>query len=220
MPVVVGLDLLGDLAVQVFDLLLDESQELFGLSGGQLGQLVVSAVLLRDAQLHQRTPSRDQIRKDRLVFPLDRVRPGIDPAGETRQYLGVDAVGLLQLAQGPGELPDPLGVDDAGGDAAGQQRGGEASVVSSGGLDDNQANPGGAKSIDQTSNGLLGVVEGEPLMERPVDEDVQRLFRDIDADDGLLRNGWRRRIVLHGGVPALRMRTGPGEGPVQPAVRP
>src|SRR4029079_17369773 len=48
-----------------------------------------------------------------------------------------------------------------------------------------------------------------------VDEDVQLVLGDVDADDG---SGGT--IVLHGGVPALRMRTAPpGARRVQPAVR-
>src|SRR5579871_1988828 len=42
---------------------------------------------------------------------------------------------------------------------------------------------------------------------------IERGLGDVDADEG------RNRIVLHGGYPALRMRTIPPERDVQPAVR-
>lgn len=79
------------------------------------------------------------------------------------------------------------------------------------GRDDDQTNVGSAKPIDQTDDGLVAVVDGETLV-KLVDEDVQSVLGDINANGGLAR-----RIVLSGGVPVLQMRTGPDVGPPFPS---
>jgi len=215
-PVVVAFDELGDGAVEVFDLLLDEAQQLGRLGPRKLGRIVGQAVLLGDAHLHQRPPSGNQVAQFGLLLRELFLASRADGAGELGEDAGVDRVGLLQPPGSAGELADALGVDDGDRDARVEQVGGEAAVVTPGGLDADEGGVDPPQLGEQRRASGVVVGEGEAAAGK-IDEAVQLVLGDVDADD----DGPKRTIVLHGGVPALRMRTTPRRGPrrVQPAVR-
>src|SRR5215212_2988078 len=134
-------------------------------------------------------------------------------AGEGGQQPAVDVVALLETAHGAGKLAGPLRVDDGDLDAGIEQFGSAAPMIASGGFDEHQADVGSAELLDELCDATLVIDNAEGLVD-DIDEAVQGGLGNIDAGDGL--NG---RFLLHGGLPALRMRTVHGlRLDVQPAV--
>lgn len=60
-PVVVVVDEFGDGAVEVFDLLFEQTEEFLGLDAGEFGRVTFEAVFFGDAHLHQRASAGDQV---------------------------------------------------------------------------------------------------------------------------------------------------------------
>jgi hypothetical protein len=143
-------------------------------------------------------------------------------AAEGGQDGGIDAVGFFQLADRLGVRPGALGIDQRDADAGLDQFGGDLAVEAAGGFDDHQVDLQRSEVREELCD-ALGVVGQLKTLAGGIDVAVERGLGHVDADDegksgiagrGLLRNG----IVLHGGCPALRMRTA-SRGRVRPAVR-
>jgi hypothetical protein len=134
----------------------------------------------------------------------------------------VFSVGLLQPPRGFGEGADLLGVDDGHVDAGLQKGGGDPAVVPPRRFDDDQADLVLEQRLDEPGDARVVVADAEVPLDG-VDEQVELRFGHVDAGDG--RGGVGQRFVLHGGFPALRMRTAPRgrvrtpARRVQPAVR-
>jgi len=144
-----------------------------------------------------------------------------DAAAELGQDFGVDAVGLLQASAGAGELAGALGIDQRHRNAGQEQLDGQAAVKPARGLDDDQLDREGSELGDQRGD-AVGIVGHLDLLADGIDEAVERRLGDVDADDDYVGHSdcGRGRIMLHvhGGFPALRMRT-TTRGGVRPAVR-
>ena len=208
-------DQVADRLIQVLDLLVDEAQEFFTLPAGELGQLLAQAVLLGHAHPHQGPAPGDQVVRVALFFRQFLQGAVSDAAAELGQAPGVDAVGLLQATRRAGELAGPLRVDQRDRDAGREQLAGQAAVQPAGRLDDDQLDRRERAQLRDEPDDPVGVVGYVDPLANGVEVAVEHRLGDVDADDD--GNG-RRIVFMHGGFPALRMRTA-ARGGVQPAVR-
>jgi hypothetical protein len=136
---------------------------------------------------------------------------------EAGQNLRVDAVGFFQPSDGAGVFAGSLRIDQRDGDVGLEQLGGDLTVQSSGGLDEDELNLEIAETGEELCDAVVVVGQREALA-GGIEIAVEGGLGHVDADDDGDGRIGLRGIVLHGGFPALRMRTTAG-GRVRPAVR-
>jgi len=150
---------------------------------------------------HDHLPPARHQRLQRLLFGRWQGADETIPFGVARQFgerLGVDAVGLGQVAHGLGEISRLARIDDGHGEAGSLQGAGQVALQSSRGLHHDQVDELFCQSGDEPI--VANVVVGE-CFDPATDADggVEGLFGDIDADNDCFRH-----VPL---LPSLPMRT-------------
>ena len=92
-------------------------------------------VLLGGAHLHQLAPAHHQGAEFLGGGIGQGAQGGPDGLGEVRQHLGIEGIGLGQLARGPGEVPHLAGVHDRHGQLGGAALPRQGQLDAPGGFD-------------------------------------------------------------------------------------
>jgi hypothetical protein len=175
----------GQFLVQEGDVPLDVTPD--GRQGG------VQALPLRGAHADELAPPGQQGAQLLGVGVGEWTRRGVHHFGEAGEELGVEGVGLGQLADGAGEVAHLARVDHRHSEARGRQRGGHRQLPPAGRLQDDEGGALRPQPCDERGDALL-VVGDNPLLRAGARGDIQLGLGDIDApiDGGA---GW-----VHDGV--------------------
>lgn len=202
-PVVVGVNEFGDLAVEVFALLFEQSDDLVDQPDGQFVADAFQAVVLHDQHLDDLSSSGDAVVENGLIFRLffGPAQPG--DSSELGQRAGVDGVGLGEPSQRPGEVAGLTRIDQADRQSGRTEFGGDEPTISPGGFQDDTGRIHRPQARDQIGNAARRVVDGKRLFAVTKNGDVQARLGNVDANENRL--GWSK---THGGVPSSQMRAG------------
>jgi hypothetical protein len=116
----------------------------------------------------------------------------LHPLGKEGQDLGIDRIGLGELAGGAREVPDLARIRDDDGQAGGGEGCDHLVLEATGRFQHHQRGGLGAERRHQRGHGRR-LVGHRPALARRSDREIQRGFRDIDADE----HGGTRHGRLH-----------------------
>jgi len=120
---------------------------------------------------------------------------GAPPLREEREAIGVDAIGLRELARGFGEVPPLARVRDHDGPADGGEGCHAEQLVATGGLEHDQLRGLAAEALHQRADPAL-VVRHRPPLARRVRRHHELRLRDIHPDPHRSSRGKSPRPVL------------------------
>ena len=105
---------------------------------GGLGVGDVPAIGLLGSEVDELSPASDELLDFGLFFGGFLGGRRLHLFGEESQDAGIDAVGLGDQAQGPGEIADPFGIDDGDVVAGIEEVGDDLALVAAGGFEDDE----------------------------------------------------------------------------------
>ena len=170
-----------ELAIGLVHAALEEANVLLQIASDR-GRRDQQAVPLGREHAEQLAPAGEEgiERLDRLV----RQRPGSGPhaLGEERQDLGIERVGLRELASGLGEVAHLAGIGDHDGQAGRGEGGDGRRLVATGGFEHEERRREPVAAGDQLLNARLVVGHGAGLA-AGADGELELGFGDIDPDE-------------------------------------
>jgi hypothetical protein len=161
----------------------------------------LEAVVFGGEHREQLAPPGEDVLQSGGLLVGERARRGTDGLGETGEDEGVYSVGLGEAADGLGEVPRLARVDDSHGDPGGGDGGGGQTLVSSGGLKNDQFDVHPFEAREEFIDALLLVGDREGLAIWQ-GADVEAPLGYVDADQA-------NRIGVTQAVSPFRWR-GPG----------
>jgi hypothetical protein len=196
-PIVVGVDEASDFGIELVDLLAEKAQELLDAASREGGVGEFEARGFCGTEFEELSASGDQLIELGLFFWGFFERGGLDVQGETGEDLGIEAIGFGELAEAAGKVADLPGVDACDVEAGVKELNDDSSLVTAGGLNDDEAGAEGTEPLDDLCD-ALGVVGTGPGRRGGALRDVELVLRNIDADEGL--------EGVHASLPILPMR--------------
>ena len=146
-----------------------------------------AAILLGAEHVHELAAAGDELAERVGLGIRQGTWGGAHGVGKEGDDTRVEGIGLGEAARGPGEVANLPGIDDGHGQSRAGQQGGDGDFVATGGFQDDQG--GAQRAHPGEQGGQTSVVRGDAKgLAGGMDVDVQVIFRDVDADEGVFHD--------------------------------